>query len=114
MYFLRIMGTISQWPLVPPCPLRRLLPRRPLVKQYLKTTDMDEDQLAHAVNCLLMSTATPILDEAHGVYYPVRRQGAGLANAAAAIASQAYIQVKDTNKAKLELGDDRIALVPIP
>lgn len=53
-----------------------------------------------------MSTATPILDEAHGVYYPVRRQGAGLANAAAAIASQAYIQVKDTNKAKLELGDD--------
>lgn len=77
-----------------------------LVKQYLKTTDMDEDQLAHAVNCLLMSTATPILDEAHGVYYPVRRQGAGLANAAAAIASQAYIQVKDTNKAKLELGDD--------
>ena len=77
-----------------------------LVRQYLKTIGMGEDQLAHAVNCLLMSTATPILDEANGVYYPVRRQGAGLANAAAAIASQAYIQVKDTNKAKLELGDD--------
>ena len=38
----------------------------------------------------------------------------GLANAAAAIASQAYIQVKDTNKAKLELGDDPTALVSIP
>ena len=77
-----------------------------LVKQYLKTTDLNEEELTHVVNCLLMSTATPILDEEHGVFYPVRQQGAGLANAAAAVASQAYIRVDGTNKAKLELGDD--------
>lgn len=77
-----------------------------LLRQYLKGTDLDEKELAQVVNCLLMSTATPIEDEAHNTYYFVRRQGAGIANAAAAIASKAYIQVDGTNKAKLELGDD--------
>lgn len=77
-----------------------------LLRQYLKGTDLDEKELAHVVNCLLMSTAAPIVDEAHNTYYLVRRQGAGMANAAAAIASKAYIQVDGTNKAKLELGDD--------
>ncbi len=77
-----------------------------LVRQYLKTTGMDEAEIAHAVNCLLMSTATPIFDEEHDTYYFVRRQGAGMANAGNAIASEAYIQVEGTNKAKLELGDD--------
>ena len=58
------------------------------------------------VNCLLMSTATPVRDEEHDTLYFVRRQGAGLANAALAMASGAYIQVEGTDKAKLELGDD--------
>ena len=62
--------------------------------------------LADLVNRLLMSTATPIVDEAHDTFYFVRRQGAGLANPAAAMASQAYIQVEGTNKSKFELGDD--------
>ena len=53
-----------------------------------------------------MSTATPIVDEANGTYYFVRRQGAGLANIGNAVKSGAYIAVEGTDKAKLELGDD--------
>lgn len=77
-----------------------------LVRQYLKEQGIEESQIPHIVNCLLMSTATPIVDAEHNTYYFVRRQGAGLANAANAIHSGAYIQVAGTNKAKLELGDD--------
>lgn len=77
-----------------------------LVRQSLEETDLTESEITRAVNCLLMSTATPVVDEAHGTYYPVRQQGAGLVHAAAAVASQAYLQVEGTNKAKLELGDD--------
>ena len=77
-----------------------------LLRQYLKATDIAPQDYAHVVNCLLMSTATPIFDEANGTYYFVRRQGAGMANAGAAMNSGAYIQVKGANKAKLELGDD--------
>ena len=64
-----------------------------LVRQYLKEQGVAEEGLADLVNRLLMSTATPIVDEAHDTFYFVRRQGAGLANPAAAMASQAYIQV---------------------
>lgn len=77
-----------------------------LVRQYLKELGYPEADIPHAVNCLLMSTATPILDEEHGTYYAVRRQGAGMANAANAIAANAFIRVDGTNKAKFELGDD--------
>ena len=77
-----------------------------LVRQYLKTTSIAPEDYAHVVNCLLMSTATPIVDAEHDTYYFVRRQGAGMANAADAIHSGAYIQVEGANKAKLELGDD--------
>ena len=77
-----------------------------LVRQYLKEQGVAEEGLADLVNRLLMSTATPIVDEAHDTFYFVRRQGAGLANPAAAMASQAYIQVEGTNKSKFELGDD--------
>ena len=77
-----------------------------LVRQYLNNTPVDPKDYAHVTNCLLMSTATPIVDEAHDIPYFVRRQGAGMANVGAAIASEAYIQVPGTNKAKLELGDD--------
>ena len=77
-----------------------------LVRQYLRDSGVPEEQLPHMVNCLLMSTATPVRDEEHDTLYFVRRQGAGLANAALAMASGAYIQVEGTDKAKLELGDD--------
>lgn len=55
-------------------------------------------------NCLLMSTATPILDEENGTLYFVRRQGAGMVNIGAAMDAEAYIQVEGTNKAKLGAG----------
>ena len=77
-----------------------------LVRQYLKDTDIPAEDYAHVTNCLLMSTATPILDEENGTLYFVRRQGAGMVNIGAAMTSEAYIQVEGTNKAKLELGDD--------
>ncbi len=77
-----------------------------LVRQYLRESGVEEAELPHMVNCLLMSTATPVRDEEHNTLYFVRRQGAGLANAALAMASGAYIQVEGTDKAKLELGDD--------
>ncbi len=78
-----------------------------LLRQYLRENELvAEEDLPYVVNCLLMSTATPLYDEEHGTYYFVRRQGAGLANIGAAISSGAYITVEGTNKAKLELGDD--------
>lgn len=77
-----------------------------LLRQYLKTTSIPEEDYAKVANCLLMSTATPIVDEANGTYYFVRRQGAGLANIGNAVKSGAYIAVEGTDKAKLELGDD--------
>ncbi|MGM9640037.1 MAG: S8 family serine peptidase [Faecousia sp.] len=78
-----------------------------LLRQYLTENDLvTEDELNYVVNCLLTSTSTSLYDEAHGTYYFVRRQGAGLANVGAAINSGTYITVDGSNKAKLELGDD--------
>lgn len=77
-----------------------------LIRQSLKEAGVADEDLAYITNCLLMSTATPIINGEKDVFYSVRQQGAGLANAAAAIHSGAYITVEDTNKAKIELGDD--------
>ena len=77
-----------------------------LVRQYLRESGVAEAELPHMVNCLLMSTATPVRDEEHNTLYFVRRQGAGLANAALATTSGAYLQVEGTDKSKFELGDD--------
>ena len=59
---------------------------------------------------LLMSTADIALNT-NGSPYAVRKQGAGLANLASALATTAYITTKDAegnemDKTKLELGDD--------
>lgn len=78
-----------------------------LLRQHLQENELvAEEDLAYMVNCLLMSTATPIVCPDSGVPYFVRQQGAGMANIGAAIDSGAYITVEGTNKAKLELGDD--------
>ncbi len=78
-----------------------------LLRQYLRENELvSEEDMAYVVNCLLMSTATPLLEPGSGVPYFVRRQGAGMANIGNAIASGAYVTVEGTNKAKLELGDD--------
>ena len=61
---------------------------------------------------LLMSTAEALQEKA-GVYYPILRQGAGLANVEKAMASNAYILMDESatdsyvdGKIKAELGDD--------
>lgn len=76
-----------------------------LLRQYLKTTEITGDY-NDVTNALLMSTATPIVDENTGTFYYVRRQGAGMANFGNAIASEAYITVEGNSKPKFELGDD--------
>ena len=67
------------------------------------------------MNSLLMSTAIPA-EESAGNYYPVMRQGAGLANIAAAIRANSYVMMDSgavllgvsaaDGKVKVELGDD--------
>ena len=88
-----------------------------LVSQYIREKGLEEQtgltsrQLAQS---LLMSTAVPQREEENdGAYYPVLRQGAGLANVGAAIAAESYILMgRDAThsyadgKVKVELGDD--------
>lgn len=52
-----------------------------------------------------MSTAE-IRKDADGRVYSPRKQGAGLLDVAGAIQTKAYISVKGTDRAKIELGDD--------
>ncbi|MBQ3527253.1 MAG: S8 family serine peptidase, partial [Clostridia bacterium] len=85
-----------------------------LLRQYVVENfeDIADDNLKvnAMVNRLLMSTADIALGK-NGLPYPVRKQGAGLANLTASIETPAYISTYDTDgnlmdKAKLELGDD--------
>ena len=89
-----------------------------LIAQYIQENHLDEKtglsprQLGQS---LLMSTAVPVMEDfgdGNG-YYPVLRQGAGLANVSKAIAADSYILMgADANqsyadgKVKVELGDD--------
>lgn len=86
-----------------------------LVGQYIEENQLDTKtgltQRALAQS-LLMSTAEP-LEETVGAYYPVLRQGAGLANVGAAIAASSYVMMHDDatdayadGKVKVELKDD--------
>ncbi len=87
-----------------------------LVAQYVRENDLAEKtglRPRHLVNSLLMSTATPEIEEASGNYWSVMKQGAGMANAAAAISSGAYILMGEDataswkdGKVKAELGHD--------
>lgn len=92
-----------------------------LAAQYIKENKLDE-KLPEGVNTrtliqsLLMSTAEPLLEdlgEAGLYYYPVFRQGAGLANISNVIKAESYIIMDDDanagakdGKVKVELGDD--------
>ena len=66
-----------------------------LLRQYLNKNypNITGEDLGDLVNSLLMSTAVPSV-EPDGTYYPVRRQGAGVANIANAIESGAYLSVE--------------------
>ena len=82
-----------------------------LLAQYLRETGLAEQEGMNArslAQSLLMSTAVPMLEEDSGSYYPVIRQGAGLARADLAASADSYILVdgQGDGKVKAELGDD--------
>ncbi len=90
-----------------------------VVAQYIKENGLSEKtglSVRALAQSLLMSTAEPMIEDygKDGVgYYPVLRQGAGLANVGAAVSSGSYL-LMDANatdsykdgKIKAELGDD--------
>lgn len=90
-----------------------------LAAQYIKENGLDEQTGLKArtlAQSLLMSTAEPMLEDfgEDGLYYyPVLRQGAGLANIGNVVKAESYILMdEDANagakdgKVKVELGDD--------
>ena len=87
-----------------------------LVAQYIRENDLTTKTGLSArqlTQSLLMSTAVPMLEEESGSYYPVLRQGAGLANVGAAVSADSYILMGADatasyadGKVKAELGDD--------
>ncbi|MBO5363601.1 MAG: leucine-rich repeat protein [Clostridia bacterium] len=83
-----------------------------IIRTHLKNTypDMSAQAIAKRTYQLMMSTAGIVLNE-YGDPYSPRKQGAGIANIEAALASQSYISVLDkdgveSSKTKIELGDD--------
>ncbi|MBQ3559002.1 MAG: leucine-rich repeat protein [Agathobacter sp.] len=86
-----------------------VLLRQYVVEQFPEIAD-DDVKVTALVYQLLMSTADIALNT-NGSPYAVRKQGAGLANLASALATTAYITTKDAegnemDKTKIELGDD--------
>lgn len=79
-----------------------------LLRQYIEKNypDVKGEALGNLVNSLLMSTASPSR-ELDGTYYPVRRQGAGVANIANAIESGAYLFVEGCKRPKAEVGSSK-------
>ena len=90
-----------------------------VVAQYIKANGLAEKTgltVRALTQSLLMSTAEPMIeDQGNGAagYYPVIRQGAGLANVGAAISSGSYLLMDENatdsykdGKIKVELGDD--------
>lgn len=86
-----------------------------LLAQYIEENDLAKltnGNQRTLVNSLLMSTSTPMFD-AEGNYYPVLRQGSGLADVLAATKSLSFIMMNEDatasyadGKVKAELGDD--------
>ena len=86
-----------------------------VVAQYIKENGLDERtglSVRALAQSLLMSTAVPML-QSEGQYYPVLRQGAGLANVGAAVQADSYILMDESStdswadgKVKAELGED--------
>ncbi len=81
-----------------------------LVLQYLreKYPSMKESEIHTVAEALLMSTATPIIeDDENNIPYSPRWQGAGLANVYKAVTSPVYLTVKkgDELTPKASLGD---------
>ena len=83
-----------------------------LIAQYIRETGLDEElqiSARHLAQSLLMSTATPLYEEASGGnYYSLLSQGSGLARVDLATSAESYILVdgQEDAKVKAELGDD--------
>ena len=79
-----------------------------LVLQYMKEKfpDATTEQTRQLVDALLMSTAVTVIDQATNLEASPRQQGAGLANALAAITAEAYLSVEGSQRPKAELGDN--------
>ncbi|MEG1923963.1 MAG: S8 family serine peptidase, partial [Clostridia bacterium] len=78
-----------------------------VVRQYLKEThpEYTDKQVQELIYKLLMSTAS-IVKDVNGNPAFVRNQGAGVANVTNAINTKAYLSVTNSNRTKIELGDD--------
>ncbi len=78
-----------------------------LIRQYVKEKypNLSTTEVRDLVNQLCMSTATIALDQKGNPYSP-RKQGAGLASLYNSVNTNAYLYVENSNKTKLELGDD--------
>lgn len=90
-----------------------------LLCQYFRETKLPETLGVSPrvlAQSLLMSTATPIVDETTGLPYPVIQQGAGLGNANDAMNADSYILVdgQPDGKVKAELGTTPTAPASIP
>lgn len=77
-----------------------------LVLQYLheQHADLSDEQMHTVAEALIMSTATPVMED-EGVEYSPRKQGAGAANVYDAIASGSYLTVNGSSP-KVSMGDD--------
>ncbi len=78
-----------------------------LVDQYVKEKmNLTSDEEVHNfITALLLSTASPLTYD-EDTYYSPRQQGSGLANAALAVTSTAYLSVEGETEPQIELGDD--------
>ena len=82
-----------------------------LVRQFVKETypDLTAPEVRDMAYSLMMSTATIVNNEDGNPYSP-RKQGAGIADMAHSVNTQAYLTVKDDKgnnlRPKLSLGDD--------
>lgn len=78
-----------------------------LIRQYVKEKypNLSTTEIRDLVNQLCMSTATIALDQKGNPYSP-RKQGAGLASLSKSVSTDAYLYVENSNKTKVELGDD--------
>ena len=77
-----------------------------LVLQYVKENFPAGTDYRTVAQNLLMSTATPLMNEEVGALYSPRNQGSGVANVFSAISTQAYLTVDGMEMPKAELGDD--------
>ena len=82
-----------------------------LLRQYLEknNSNISKVESKKLISKILMSTATPVIDDKNQAYYSPRIQGAGVANVENAIDANAYLSVSDekvNEKPKIELGDD--------